>query len=1498
MTPNDQGDENRHSWWSTLRHQGVLISNVVLQDIPPDTLTPLADADMERLNKSRLRFLADPRERLTPWLDFVLEGVLGHNAQQWIKYNSVPERFKHQGRRPDRVLCNYGREHQPRLLVLVDRDHVTSTTERGEEVPGRIGLHRGRTTYAQFVDLLRATNVPLGLLTNGHQFRLIYAGLDYEAWTEWDAESWFQGEDGRQSLYGFAYLLGGHLNPSNEEQRFALLDLIKESRERQADLSHVMGTQVREAVEAILTDCDRILLQAAPGDRDQILGPLRRLGLRREDELRALYQAAIRVVMRIVVALYAESRHLFPKSNPIYYDAYSVEGLWHNLRQAYTSQGQDALLGTHSAWPRIQALGRLIHEGSPHPDLPLPTYNGILFRAPGHDEKDEILAALAVLEHPRLRITDATVHAVLDKLKMGQYRVGKSGWRKGVVDFTDLRTEYIGMMYEGLLDYDLREARTEDGGIVVLNRGDQPALPFNVLKNLSDARLKQLIGDLSKKTGRNQPAAEVEAEDDPEEGAHEESPEEVPQDAEVDEVDPGTGFEGEVRKWARRAVDVTGALKLSRAESKDPTTVEKLREREAVKFVARAVPPGGSYLVRWGGSRKGSGTFYTKPGLAFPTVMRVLEPLAYRIEGENKIPKTPDEILGLKICDPAMGSASFLVSAVRYLADALSKAFDTHVFAGAKADAPSTLPSGKRAQGLLYERLLPIRKEKREGWEDRYDAQLKRAIVEYCIYGVDVNTLAVELGKLSLWIETLDPTLKFTFLDHKVKRGNSLVGAWLHEYAHYPVSAWDREAGDGKAGQRTKQLRQLAKTEIKDELADYVRRTPRPAERTLEGFERQSDVERLHESRKILEKLHATADETERERLYVEEVAHNPEVSKLKHLMDQWCSVWYWPARGDVPTLGPQQFYSPSQNPRVVATVRQLAHEHAFFHWELEFPDVFTPERMGFDAVVGNPPWEVSKPSSLEFFTRYRPEFRTYGKQEGLKVQAELFAAQPEIQEAWWDYVEAFRSFSNYVQSAFDPFSTKLKKEGKDDLTDKWRSITKPRGARKDETTYRFQGTGDVNLYKLFAERFQVLVRSGGAFGIISPSGLYSDHGTKTLRELFFNHNNWEWVFSFENRKLIFDIHSAYKFCVSIVRKGGATDSVKCHFMEHELSAWNRDEEPDHLKISKATIRKFSPDNMGILEVSSQRDLEILDKIFAHSVLLKDLPLEYGQDLHMANDSHLFKPREWFEAAGYSMEADGTARKGGEIVAVPLIEGRHIDHFDYRAAAHLEGRGRKAKWMPLNWPEKRLGPNFLVPIENLDPSLVKGARIATMKISSATNTRTLRATILPPFPAGDSISILRTKGTLADAAFLTAVLSSYTCDFVARHKMSGLNLNWFILAELPVPKASPDVTKKIAHLALSLLLDGPAINGLAEASSSARTPIRDPAARAEAQEELDALIGQAYGLQDEEMRWILRPENRDPRNLWRDYQERVETIGTKARWKKPTAKSVVTSIAA
>ncbi|HEX6984594.1 MAG TPA: type IIL restriction-modification enzyme MmeI, partial [Planctomycetaceae bacterium] len=772
--------DDAHAWWSRLRHQGLLLSPVVMIErypsAPPPARFPLPD----RLRDARTRFVSSvegekgrTQAAALAFVDALLENFVGHGSDRLAKQHSIPESYttavrigsRSQTVKPHRVLFADDGRASPVLLVMADES-------------AHVGRGKGRTKYAELLELLRATGHRLGLLTNGDQFRLVYAGLDFESWCEWEADRWFDDGEGTEELLGLRQLLAPEQEPNVTAGAAGLLHAVEESRKRQADLSSVLRENVRQAVELLLEE-----VSTSNRQNPDLFGPLVRHGERTLSDAEAheaLMQATVRLVMRLVVCLFAESRQLLPTNDPIYAQSYGVRTLYELLDSVKVEEGGvESLFNRRAAWPRLMALFRLIHGGSAHGSFPLRSYGGALFR-PGDAASDDAVArALHLLEH-EVEVGDATIYHVLRKLLRGPLPVLRGRSRtfvEGPVDYTDLRTEFIGLIYEGLLDYRLKRTDEATGPQVFLNIGREPVLPLARLEDMlanDKPGLKNLLTTLRKEkvtasAGDDAESGDEEAEEaeQTDEEAAEEPAAEEPA-AEVESVGDDLPHAGEhlsafeaARGWAKEAVTLAGLVGRQNRRETDAEYEGRI-EAEANRLIKRVVSHGEFYLVRAGNTRKGTGTFYTRPQLAVPTTHRTLRPLCYdTAEDGTPVPKTPEEILGLKVCDPACGSASFLVAALHYLTDALYRSLCHH----RKLDNPATakkvtLPFGRRRTDTEADQLVPFPPDdpqRGHTFEDRVKALLRRHVVERSIYGVDINPLAVELARVSLWVETLDP---------------------------------------------------------------------------------------------------------------------------------------------------------------------------------------------------------------------------------------------------------------------------------------------------------------------------------------------------------------------------------------------------------------------------------------------------------------------------------------------------------------------------------------------------------------------------------------------------------------------------------------------------------------------------------------------------------------------------------------------------------------------
>jgi hypothetical protein len=1449
----------QYGWWSELKHGGLLIAPARLADYFPETLPPLSDYLTEKLRTAVQRMQDGQSNALTGLLDTVLEDLLKLDPQFWHKGPSVPSTWSQRAVTGEIVKPRRVWEPPEGVPLPV----FTSDTRR-------LGVHSGRRDVARVVDWLRRSSRKIALLTNGHQWRLIYAGLDTEAWCEWDIDFWFEeGAPSGQVLALLCLLRPEALTPKAStkagESVAPLIQAIDATRRGQAELTAALGERVREAVE-FLIQASAEVLKLLGGDGQKDVQP------------RDVYIAATRMVMRCVVILFAEARDLLPRDNRIYYDSYSLQGLREQLDRMAGGRAKERLR-YWAAWPRLISLFRLVYFGSPHEAMPVTRYAGGLFQPGDPASEDPVSRAIAAFENSRNTPSDYWIHRILELLTRSRVKV-----RQGVrtmevetpIDFSDLSSEYIGILYESLLDYQLRQAPHNEP-IVFLSLGDQPALPFMRLQAISSDTLAKMFEKFKQKAQKSlSEDEEGDEEVEGEEAEGEEAPEieeqetggeaqaGEPIEAEREVLD--TELEDKVLNWARQAVVDAKIVKKPRGklDQRKQKEYEDSLNHAAQQLYTRVVRPGDWYLVREGATRKGSGTFYTRPQLASPITRRALQSLLY----DGEAPRTPEQILALRICDPAMGSGSFLISALRYTSKALLESLYHHGRLVPRGDGTvARLADGQPVDHPSQETLpLPLQHPQ---FDDYLEARLRRHVVERCLYGVDNDLLAVELGRMSLWVETMDPRLPFGFLNHKLKHGNSLVGCWFDRFQDYPVMAWEREGGDknherfvhhfrltagrGKtAGSKKGDKWAVAIKQRKDnlvlaELKKLILGKKQPA---FAFVEEQLSPDKVHDQvLAVFERLHnlPVHEVEERKRVYEQEIAASPAFRELKDAFDTWCAVWFWPA--DLLDMAPYpaNLLNPPEKAREM--VRLLFRRHHFFHWELEFPDVFTGPDSGFNAMIGNPPWEIQKPNSKEFFSNVDPMYRGYGKQEALDRQKEYFTLDAEVEKAWLEYCARLKALSNWTKFAGYPFGNRVTFDKyhnpehdfpfDSDFQESsrwhrdWEKLRDGRSGYADpQHPFVYQGSAGINTYKMFLEVSHHALKAGGRMGFLVPSGIYSDKGAGALRRLFLKDSRWTHLYAFQNERFVFDaVDHRFKIAAVHVEKRGASGPLMTRFRlgpgdSPEVNELEEDilKDSAYLPVTRDQISRFSPGSSVIIETRSEGEIEILQKLYRGKSLLGDKSesswrIRFHQgEFNMTSDSRLFPRRQKWEDDGYRSDEYGNWLKGGwqpysgpqgilhrpkglilstdchaaisvelvEDIALPLYQGAMIQLFDFCASAYQRQEGKRGfKWVPLQWERKQVEPQYLM-----------GRRDYASADGVILNWKLAYRRISATTNQRTFISAIVPHRPCGDSVFLMsspdplawmlgATTGSFAFDWIVRRRLGGSNLNFFMASELP-----------------------------------------------------------------------------------------------------------------
>lgn len=432
---------------------------------------------------------------------------------------------------------------------------------------------------------------------------------------------------------------------------------------------------------------------------------------------------------------------------------------------------------------------------------------------------------------------------------------------------------------------------------------------------------------------------------------------------------------------------------------------------------------------------------------------------------------------------------------------------------------------------------------------------------------------------------------------------------------------------------------------------------------------------------------------------------------------------------------------------------------------------------------------------------------------------------------------------------------------------------------------FALQGRGKTYTYRLFVERALRLLRPGGRLGLIVPAGLWHDRDAEPLRRALLDQCEWEWLYGFENRRRLFAIDGRWRFGVVVATKGGATRSLRVAFGRVDAADWAA-ARPAHARLERAAIAALSPASGAFVAVDDRRDLALLARMqqAGPPLLGADSPLRWRQgDFNMTADRGAFVRRADAEAAGWARGRDGVWRKRGGAPLLPLLQGGMLHDLHPAAGAHAGGEGRATTWVAAARPEDSR-PLYLVDAAawRADAAARAPFRIAHRAIGNATNERTMLACLLPDAPCGNSLGCLLPKDRQAPLwrlAAVAAVLGSLPFDYALRLRMSGANLNGFVLADCCLPELPEGVARELAAAAVrmcALLPQHGALWRQARAEGivgEGDEPARDAAARRALQSRVDALAGAAYGLTRDDVAWIVRDcgdaGSRVARGFWR-----------------------------
>ena len=810
-----------------------------------------------------------------------------------------------------------------------------------------------------------------------------------------------------------------------------------------------------------------------------------------------------------------------------------------------------------------------------------------------------------------------------------------------------------------------------------------------------------------------------------------------------------------------------------------------------------------------GNQRKTTGSYYTPDSLVQALLDTALDPVLDKTEAEADDPAKA--LLKLSVIDPACGSGHFLLAAARRIAT----------------------------------RLARIRTEGTPSLADFRHAL--RDVARCSIHGVDRNPMAVELTKVALWIETVDPGLPLGFFDAQIRCGDSLLGVFdlkvlqdgIPDAAYKPLTGDDKDTAryylqvnkDTKAGQGGFDFG----------TGQATMPTTKPLALDFSAFRDlpEDTVEQIDAKSKRFEDLH-------KDQLFI----------RTRAAADLYVSAFLLPKTGGVPSGASAHTVPTTEDvwraldkdtfhPLLTEAIKTSQRNRAF-HWPLEFPDIM--QHGGFDVVLGNPPWERIKLQEQEFFAARLPEVANAPNKAARDrlIKALMQAPKGSAQRALYD---AFIAAKREAEAASE-----------------FVRVPKEDGGR-----FALTGRGDVNTYALFAELFANLARQRA--GVIVPTGIATDATTAPFFAHLVETRRLAQLVDFENSAPIFSgVHRSFKF--TLLTLGREEGTARFAFFLTDPSQLAEPER--NFTLSPQAIAAINPNTKTAPVFRSRTDAELTAKIYANVPVLIDESkgnngnpwgVSFARLFDMSNDSHLFRTAAQLAETGFTRS--GTDWEKGSDRFVPLYEAKMIHQFDHRWASagdgedsSTDGSNRELSWEPT--------PRYWVPTievsEKLDQSGWSASWLLGHRgLTRATDARTFITSIFPRVGVGNSLPVWVMPKTisLATVTGLYANTTSLVVDFAARQKVGGTNLNFFLIYQFPILPPTLYTEPRLAFIApkvLELSYTSHSLAPFARDLGHDGPPFPwDEDRRAHLRADLDAFYARAYGLTRDELRYILDP---------------------------------------
>lgn len=719
-----------------------------------------------------------------------------------------------------------------------------------------------------------------------------------------------------------------------------------------------------------------------------------------------------------------------------------------------------------------------------------------------------------------------------------------------------------------------------------------------------------------------------------------------------------------------------------------------------------------------GNDRKKSGSYYTPTELVDLVLDTALDPVLDDAEKQDDPEAT---LLALTVCDPAIGSGHFVVAAARRIASRVAA-----IRTGEVDPTPTML------QDAMHD------------------------VVGRCIYGVDVNPMAADLAKVSLWLEAMRPGRPLSFLDHHIKVGNSLLGTTpallrdgIPDEAYVAltgddkptVRAWKTANARERSGQRA--LLELSNSAFRDAVTEVA--------------ERAASAQNL-------------ADVAWAARRYAD-AQGSQDLTRARYVADAWCAAFLSPKTpDDVPITHAalENLVADHASEEVVRAVEEVATRHRLFHWHLEFPEIFRPDAGGFSAMLGNPPWERIKLQEQEFFAAREPSIaQAKNAAARKKAIAKLKTTNPWL----------LREF-NHAKRAAEAESQFLRVSGR----------------------FPSCGVGDVNTYSVFAEHFRSSVARTGRAGIITPTGLATDATTANFFADMLRTERLAAFFDFENGNIFEGVHNSFRFAATTMTGGEVIKNIRLAFFLKDFV----DVDARAFALTPEEILLLNP-NTGTLPVfRTRRDADITLACYRrHPILIRDgdpdgnpWGLRFMRMFDMANDSGEFRTAEELEASG--AEFDGWLWRRDDTRWLPLYESKMVGIWNHRFSTY-DGMAEDSSSVVLpRLSHQQLADPDVEPrgrywvlessvAARMSSSWSRKWIMGWRNIARASDARTFITSTIPLTATGNAF-LIALPNSPEHAPLLLAVWSSLLFDYVARQKLSGANMVYFIVKQLPCPE--------------------------------------------------------------------------------------------------------------